>query len=248
MSGLGKIVARVLSCPIRAAVGLRMLDGHRGMEVASHLKGRLGSAMRKHLLRKMGAQIGRNAYIAGGCEFWFEDAGLLKIGESTQVDRDCRFGELMPCKYEVEIGDHARLFDGLRFGAYAGPIRIGERSRLNFFGVYRGPVTVGNDVEIAHHCVIVGAGRDFEDVEKPLLEGNVPTKPVVIGDSVWIGSNVTIVPGITIGEHAVVGANSVVTRNIPSYCVAAGCPARVIKRYDFDKKEWIRVITENKQS
>jgi acetyltransferase-like isoleucine patch superfamily enzyme len=39
----------------------------------------------------------------------------------------------------------------------------------------------------------------------------------------------------------VVGANSVVTKDIPDYCVAVGIPARIIKRYDFDKKEWVKI-------
>lgn len=53
---------------------------------------------------------------------------------------------------------------------------------------------------------------------------------IVISDNVWIGDKVTILAGVTIGEGAVIGANSVVTRDIPSFSVAAGCPAVVLKR------------------
>jgi len=52
---------------------------------------------------------------------------------------------------------------------------------------------------------------------------------------------VFVLPGVTIGRHSVVGANSVVNRDIPSYSVAVGAPARVMKRYDFDLKKWVRV-------
>ncbi|MDE5683689.1 MAG: maltose O-acetyltransferase, partial [Muribaculaceae bacterium] len=53
---------------------------------------------------------------------------------------------------------------------------------------------------------------------------------VTIGNDVWIGGGVTIVPGVSIGDRVVIGAGSVVTKDIPSDCVAAGNPARIIKR------------------
>ena len=46
--------------------------------------------------------------------------------------------------------------------------------------------------------------------------------------------------GAKIGKHCVIGANSVVTKDIPDYCIAVGIPAKVIKRYDFEKKQWIK--------
>jgi acetyltransferase-like isoleucine patch superfamily enzyme len=54
--------------------------------------------------------------------------------------------------------------------------------------------------------------------------------PVVIGNNVWLGNNVCIMPGVTIGDNVVIGANSVVTHNIPSYSIAAGVPAKIIKQ------------------
>ncbi len=56
------------------------------------------------------------------------------------------------------------------------------------------------------------------------------TKPVIIGDDVWIGARVIILPGVTIGSRVVVGAGSVVTKDLPSNTVCAGIPCRVIKQ------------------
>lgn len=64
--------------------------------------------------------------------------------------------------------------------------------------------------------------------------------PVKIGSQSFIGMGARIFPGVTIGKHCVIGANAVVTHDIPDYCVAAGMPARVIKRYDFEKGEWVK--------
>lgn len=53
--------------------------------------------------------------------------------------------------------------------------------------------------------------------------------PVIIGKNVWVGDKATILPGVTIGDGVIVGANSVVTKDVPSYSVVGGNPAKVIK-------------------
>jgi virginiamycin A acetyltransferase len=61
-------------------------------------------------------------------------------------------------------------------------------------------------------------------------------KPIVIGNDVFIGANVTVLDGTTIGDGAIVGAGSVVSKNLPPYAIAVGCPIKVI-RYRFDEKQ-----------
>jgi acetyltransferase-like isoleucine patch superfamily enzyme len=48
-------------------------------------------------------------------------------------------------------------------------------------------------------------------------------------------------PGVTIGQHVVIGANSVVTKDIPDFSVAVGVPAKVIRRFDESRQEWLSV-------
>lgn len=55
------------------------------------------------------------------------------------------------------------------------------------------------------------------------------TKPISIGNNVYIGNDVIILPGVTIGDNVIIGAGAVVSKNIPSDSVAVGVPARVIK-------------------
>lgn len=59
--------------------------------------------------------------------------------------------------------------------------------------------------------------------------------PVTIGNDVFIGANVTILDGVTIGDGAVIGAGAVVSKDIPPYAVAVGCPIKIIK-YRFDEQ------------
>lgn len=61
-------------------------------------------------------------------------------------------------------------------------------------------------------------------------------KPITIGNNVWIASNVTIVGGVTIGDNVVIGAGSLVLNDIPSGVLAAGSPAKVIKKITEEDK------------
>lgn len=60
--------------------------------------------------------------------------------------------------------------------------------------------------------------------------------PVTIGNDVFIGANVTVLDGVTIGDGAVIGAGSVVSKDIPPYAIAVGCPIE-IKRYRLNEKQ-----------
>lgn len=80
----------------------------------------------------------------------------------------------------------------------------------------------------------------YENINLPIIDQPILQKnPVVIGEESWIGENVCII-GANVGKHCVIGANSVVTCDIPSYSVAVGSPAKVIKYYDFSIKKWVR--------
>lgn len=69
--------------------------------------------------------------------------------------------------------------------------------------------------------------------ERPLISKG----PVIIGRNVWIGDKATILSGVTIGDCAVIAANTVVTKDVPSYSVVAGIPARIIKRNILPEKK-----------
>lgn len=55
------------------------------------------------------------------------------------------------------------------------------------------------------------------------------SKQTTIGNDVFIGANVTVLDGVTIGDGAVIGAGAVVSKDIPPYAVAVGCPIRIVK-------------------
>lgn len=66
------------------------------------------------------------------------------------------------------------------------------------------------------------------------------SKPVIIGNNVWLGEGVAVLPGVTIGDNTIVGANSVVTKDLDANSIYAGNPATIIKRYDDASQSWVR--------
>jgi len=64
----------------------------------------------------------------------------------------------------------------------------------------------------------------------PPLERPIISKgPIIINDNVWIGEGVSILANVTIGESAIIGTNSVVTKDVPSFTVVVGVPARILR-------------------
>lgn len=72
---------------------------------------------------------------------------------------------------------------------------------------------------------------DWSDRRNPIKDKKTRnSKKVIIGNDCFIGAGVIILKGVEIGDRSVIGAGSVVTKSIPSDCIAAGNPARVLKR------------------
>ncbi len=120
-----------------------------------------------------------------------------------------------------------------------GNVSLGEGSNIGIGSVVIGPVAVGKNCSFAQNCLVTGESHRYEGVETGFREQGYDVKPVVIKDDVWVGANCIILPGVTIGSHSVVGAGAVVTKDIPSYCLVAGNPARILKYYDKKFKQWI---------
>lgn len=70
------------------------------------------------------------------------------------------------------------------------------------------------------------------------------SKKTLIGNDCWIGNNVVIMQGVSIGDGVIIGAGAVVTKDIESYSIAVGVPAKVIKKRFNDEK--LNYLIENK--
>lgn len=102
-------------------------------------------------------------------------------------------------------------------------------------------VHIGKEVLIADKVYISDNNHEYKDVNISIMKQGIAfKKEVYIGDGTWIGENASIL-GAKIGKHSIVGSNSVVLDDIGDYCIAVGSPAKVIKRFCFEKNEWIKV-------
>ncbi len=139
----------------------------------------------------------------------------------------------------IHIGDDLRLSGSfaVRSGRFNDrpTLRIGNRAFIghNVSITCNREVTIEDDVLIASDCKI----SDYDGHPSSLdmrIGGGLPNpqdiRPVRICRGAWIGAGVSIFKGVTIGSGSIVGAHSIVTHDIPPSCVAAGSPAKVVKR------------------
>tara|TARA_R110002072_G_scaffold47131_1_gene130184 strand:+ start:15606 stop:16187 length:582 start_codon:yes stop_codon:yes gene_type:complete len=102
-------------------------------------------------------------------------------------------------------------------------------------------VVIGRKVLTADKVYISDNLHSYENISIPIIDQKIKQiSHVEIGDGSWIGENVCII-GVKIGKNCVIGANSVVTKNIPDYCVAAGSPAKIIKKFNSSINKWERI-------
>lgn len=112
---------------------------------------------------------------------------------------------------------------------YGYNIHIGEKVYFNVNCVILDSmkVTIGTSVFFGPNVHIYAATHPVDPFERRTLS---IAKPVVIGNDCWIGGNSVILPGVTIGNGCTIGAGSVVTKDIPKNTLAAGNPAKVIRK------------------
>lgn len=97
-------------------------------------------------------------------------------------------------------------------------------------------IYVGDYTMFAPNVVVATAGHPIlPELREKAYQYNFS---VHIGRNCWIGAGALIMPGVTIGDNTVIGAGSVVTRNIPSNCVAYGNPCRVIREIGEHDREY----------
>lgn len=106
-------------------------------------------------------------------------------------------------------------------------VRVGKNVFINHACTFmdRGGITIGDNVLIAPKVNLITTNHPLD----PKLRRGTISKPINIGNNVWIGEGATIMQNVTIGDNSVVAAGAVVTKNVAPNTVVAGVPARVIK-------------------
>jgi UDP-2-acetamido-3-amino-2,3-dideoxy-glucuronate N-acetyltransferase len=152
----------------------------------------------------------------------------------------------MPIAADVNIGPGVRIFQPDLVNLYG--CTIGADTKIGAFVEIQKNASIGERCKISSHTFIcegvaiedecfVGHGvmftndvypRAVNEDGSPQTEADWKVVKTVVKKRASIGSNATILAGITIGEGALIGAGAVVTRDVPSFAIVVGVPARVI--------------------
>lgn len=181
----------------------------------------LSTKMSVALLYAKGVEIGKNVKFVGVPVVTRRRRSRIKIADRCFIRSDATsnlVGINHRCIFST-FGDGAEIVIGMHVGI-SGAV-IGAREQI----------LIGDDVIIGANAVITDF--DWHDISPVTRRTGVgDSKPVVIGNNVWIGMNAIVLKGVTIGENSVIGAGSVVTGNIPANVIAAGNPCRMVKEIE----------------
>ena len=147
-----------------------------------------------------------------------------------QVGNNCHVGNNSSIIGNIKLGNEVFVHENVLIRSFRYQISIGDRTTINRNTIIESQCTIGAKCSIAPNVVIVGANHIFADTTRSIKEQGSSSKGIIIADDVWIGSNSTILDGVHIGKGSIVAAGAVVNRDIPPMCIAAGVPAKIIKK------------------
>lgn len=191
------------------------------MKLLKRIQFYIQSLLFKFYNLKKGICLGKNIRIKGFPIVFLKKKGSIILEKNVTLNSS-NFG------YHINMHSPVKLMAD-RPNA---KIIIGENSRIHGTCIHAyKQIKIGKNCLVAANTQIIdGSGHDL-CLENPSNRINTigDTKEINIEDNVWIGANCIILPGVTIGEGSVIAAGSVVSKDIPSRCVAAGNPAKIIK-------------------
>lgn len=152
-------------------------------------------------------------------------------------------------KRNIFVGNNTTILRGSRIQLYSVDginyphIKFGNGCYISYNNTFLagGNIDIEDGVLMASN-ILISSENHSSDPESPIYYMDQPMKcqNVVIGEGSWLGERVCILPGVTIGKKCIIGAASVVTKDIADYCIAVGSPAKIVKRYNFERHEWVK--------
>ena len=148
-------------------------------------------------------------------------------GHGSKIYRSVRMDT--PPYRRFSLGERSVIESFSCINNAVGDVIIGNHTRIGLHNTIIGPVTIGNHVNLAQGITITALNHNFENPDQRIDEQGVSTKPIAIGNDVWIGANAVVLQGVTIGSHCVVAAGAVITKDVPDNTLVGGVPAKILK-------------------
>lgn len=141
----------------------------------------------------------------------------------------------------IFIGKKVRIFPNFRIEAHGqGRIVIEDNTAIqqNVHITSASNLVIGSSSTILANTFITNIDHEYEEIGKHILDQPMRIKETTIGENCFIGYGVAIQAGTVLGKQCIVGANSVVRGTFPDYCVIAGVPAKIVKRFNPKSGMW----------
>lgn len=185
----------------------------------------------------------RKRYLtAYGRMFWHKVIRRRVYGKKIHTDGLAFIGR----KVKIEIGPLAHVYldrwcwvgNKTKLRAHGGFIRIGAKSVLGeeiTFSTYE-EISIGRECVIADRAMFIDFDHITTDPEQAIRKQGLYSKPIKVGNNVWIGYGASILRGVTIGDGAVIGTYAVVTKDVPANAVVGGVPAKILRMREAPKR------------
>ena len=186
---------------------------------------------------------------------------IFKLAGIKYGDNLCVFNKIyLNIEYgsTIEIGDNlhftssdainplSRNIQGCIHAVSGSKIIIGNNVGISSACIWcKESITIGNNVKIGGDCIIldtdahnldyrVRRSKDKNEAGNFIDSSTAASKPIIIEDDALIGTRCIILKGVTIGARSIIGSGSVVTKSIPSDCIAGGNPCKILKQINYN--------------
>ena len=223
----------------RAARYARLVVGRPGLwalikyevivTLCSALPGALGLLLRSKLYPHLLGRTGRN--VTFGANVVLRHPHKIRIGDNVVIDDGCCLDAKGASNRGIDVGAGVFIGRGTILSCKNGDIVVDDHANIGFnCEIFSGGrVRLGKHTLVAAYTYLVGGDHTYDRHDAPVLYQDRIAKGIEVDDNVWLGAHVVVADGVTIGRDAIIGAGAVVRHEIPSFAVAAGVPARVIR-------------------
>jgi galactoside O-acetyltransferase len=176
------------------------------------------------LLKPIPTQIGVKLRYFAYKPFFKSTNGFFKIEEGVTI-----YG------FEnIELGSNILFMkNSYIYANDRGSLKVGNNFAMNTnsqLGASFGKIQIGENCAIAPNCVLRASNHTFDKTDTPIIEQGHSYGEIIIEDDVWISSNSVITANTKIGKSSIIGAGSVVTKDVESFSIVGGVPAKLIKK------------------
>jgi acetyltransferase-like isoleucine patch superfamily enzyme len=192
----------------------------------------LGYVLRKIFFPALFKKTGKG--VVFGKNMTIRHSKKIEIGDNVVFDDNTVIDAKGKNNRGIRINDNVLIGRNTIISCKGGDIEIGDYSNIgpNNTLISESILSIGRFVFTAGQCYLIAGGNHSFDKKEILIwhQPSVSRGGIHIEDDIWIGASSTILDGVKIGKGSVVGAASLVLKSIPAYTIAAGSPAKTIKK------------------